>query len=315
MLYNTEGIVVRTTAYGETHSIVTLLTPAGTVGAMAYGARKLQSRLAAGTQMYTRAVYTIYQRRGMGIVRQLEVVQSHRALREHLDLAAYAAYFCELALAAADERPHGQAGLYSDFAGALAVLDQRRQAPAMVARMWEAKVLRWLGAAPDWGRCVRCGRPLTRVPPLASDAAGSGAAGGHRPASGAPAGDIRSAATCPVYDPREGGLVCADCCQPAEANGEPVAGVNQAAAGRAVAGRGVVTVPVPAAVPGVLRLMSEVPWSRLGELRLSAGTAAAVNLVLRAQLLDYAGLSLKSRIILESLDLGEGIGESGPGRG
>ncbi|MCL6547832.1 MAG: DNA repair protein RecO [Alicyclobacillus sp.] len=290
MLYNTEGIVVRTTAYGETHTIVTLLTPSGTVAAMAHGARKPQSRLAAGVQVCTQGIYTIFQRTGMGTLQQLEVVASHRALREHLDLAAYAAYFCELALACAEERPHGHPALYREFAGALAALSAGRHPPALVARMWEAKVLRWLGAAPDWSVCLRCGRSLLQGkegPCSSSLADPARPAGPSLPPS-------PDSAVARAYSPRHGGLICAECLVGLGASGEG-GERDRSAPVHLVSPR----------LPNVLHLMARVPWDRLGRLQVSAATARSLSLVLQAQLTDFAGLSLKSRKVLESLGLGD----------
>lgn len=160
LLYNTEAIVIRSIPYGETHAIVTLLTPSGVVAAMARGAKKPQSRFAAGVQLCVQGLFTISQRSGMGTVQQLEIVQSRRALHERLDLAAYAAYFCELVQAVSQERPNGSEAVYKLFAGALDRLTQGQDAPAVIARIWESKILYWVGASPEWRACIRCQRPI-----------------------------------------------------------------------------------------------------------------------------------------------------------
>ncbi len=54
MLQKCEGIVLRTTDYGETNKIVTLYTREwGKIGVMARGAKKPKSRLSAITQPFT----------------------------------------------------------------------------------------------------------------------------------------------------------------------------------------------------------------------------------------------------------------------
>jgi DNA repair protein RecO (recombination protein O) len=164
--------------YGETHAIVTLLTPSGMVAAMARGAKKPQSRFAAGVQMCVQGLFTISQRSGMGTVQQLEIIQSRRGLRERLDLAAYAAYFCELVQSVAQDRPHGSEAVYNLFAGALDRLQIGQEPPSVIARIWEAKVLQWVGVNPTWSRCTRCHETIT-----------------------GPA----------LYIPREGGMVCEHC--------------------------------------------------------------------------------------------------------
>jgi DNA repair protein RecO (recombination protein O) len=180
LLYNTEAIVVRNIAYGETHAILTLLTPSGLVAALARGAKKPQSRYAAGVQQCVQGIYTLYRRTGMGTVSQVEVINSRRSLREDLQKAAYAAYFCELVQAVAEEAPNGSEAMYRSFVGALDRLESGVDAPSVTARVWETKVLRWLGASPDWTTCVRCH----------AESVDSGA-----------------------YSLRDGGFLCADCAQ------------------------------------------------------------------------------------------------------
>ncbi len=187
MLYNTEAIVVRSIAYGESDAIVTLLTPGGLVAVMAKGAKKPQSRLAAGVQLCVQGTFTLYRRSGMGTLSQVEIVNSRRWLREDLQRAAYAAYFCELVAAVSEEAPNGSEVVYRLFAGALDRLEMREYPPPVTARIWETKILRMVGASPDWTTCVHC----------------------HREG-------LETAA----YSPREGGFVCEFCASKHALDGE-----------------------------------------------------------------------------------------------
>jgi DNA repair protein RecO (recombination protein O) len=251
LVYNTEAIVIRSLAYGETHAIVTLLTPSGTVGAMARGAKRPQSRLGAGVQLCVEGIYTLSQRSGLANIQQVEILNARRPLREDLWLAAYAAYFCELVSLAAEERPAGSEAVYRSFRGALDRLGHASTNSALVARTWEAKVLQWLGAAPDWERCARCGDELRG----------------------------------PVwYSAGEGGLVCERC--------------HRAAEGGSATG-----LRVPESLPRILAAMAQTPWERLGRLAVSESTGQVLNLVLRTQLEEYAGVRLKSRKVLDHLTM------------
>jgi DNA repair protein RecO (recombination protein O) len=178
LLYNTEAVVVKTVRYGEAHIIVTLMTPTGKVTAMARSALKPQSRLAAGTRLCSQGNYAIYQGKGMGNIEQVEVVASRRRLHEDLESAAYAAYFCELLLAIASDRPDEDPAMYRQFVALLDTLVQRPEESAMLARIWETKICRWLGVSPNWTVCIRCGQSL--VPTVR-------------------------------YHTREGGLICGRC--------------------------------------------------------------------------------------------------------
>lgn len=220
---------------------------------MARGAKKPQSRLAGGVQLFVHAMYTISQGRGMGTVTQLEIVNIHRPLRERLDLAAYAAYFCELVGAAADERPNGHAVVFKWFLMALGRLAQGEPPPSVVARIWEAKVLRLIGANPDWSRCVQCGAALSE--------------GIH-------------------YAPQYGGLVCADCVERERAGGRQF----------------VHSMPVLPVIPQILSQFEGLPWERIGAVSLNQQTRTQLSQILRYQLHDFGGLSLKSRSFVDNVD-------------
>jgi DNA repair protein RecO (recombination protein O) len=250
LLYNTEAVVIRSIAYGETHAIITLLTPSGRVAAMARGSKRPQSRLAAGIQLCVQGTYVIYQNRGMGNVQQFDLLDARRPLREKLELAAYAAYFCELAGAAAEEYPNGSAGLYHQFVSALDRLIGIENQPVEACRIWEAKVLRALGASPDWEHCVRCGSDCS---------------------------------TSVLYAPSDGGFLCESCSAKLD---------DRARLMRVTVG-----------IPRLLNQMSDIPFARIGNIRLGEHTRRSLNRVLHMQLSDFAGVSVKSRSVLESLVL------------
>ncbi|WP_188882543.1 DNA repair protein RecO [Alicyclobacillus cellulosilyticus] len=245
-MFNTEAVVIRTVAYGETHAVLTLLTPSGKLAAMARGAKKPQSRLAAGSQLCAQGMYALYQGRGMADVRQVEVITTRRALRERLDLAAYAAYVCELACIGIEDAPSAPASAFQDFVGLLDRLANASDPPAVLARVWEAKVLRMLGAAPVWTRCVECGAPWTDTG---------------------------------WYHVQAGGLLCAACQTRYRGPGWPVS----------------------AAAARVLEQFSRVPVQRMGRIAIGDETCRVLDRLLRLQMSEYAGLSLRSRSVLDSL--------------
>lgn len=160
MLFNTEAVVIKTVRYGETHAIVTLLTPTGRVSAMARSAMKPQSKLRAGVSLCAEGTYSIYQGRGLGNIQQVDISTSRRRLHENLESAAYAAYFCDLVMAVGADRPEGDPAIYRQFRAALDALIEKPSQTTLFARVWEAKVCAWLGASPDWRLCGRCTEPI-----------------------------------------------------------------------------------------------------------------------------------------------------------
>ena len=80
MLQKCEGIVIRTTDYGETNKIVTLYTREwGKIGVMARGAKKPNSRLSAITQLFTYGYFLLQNGRGLGSMQQGEIITPLRA--------------------------------------------------------------------------------------------------------------------------------------------------------------------------------------------------------------------------------------------
>jgi len=97
MLQKCEGIVIRTTDYGENNKIVTLYTREfGKVGVMARGAKKPSSRLAAVTQLFTYGHFLFQASSGLGGLQQGEMISSMRSIREDLFLTAHASFMVDL---------------------------------------------------------------------------------------------------------------------------------------------------------------------------------------------------------------------------
>ncbi|GAA0341180.1 DNA repair protein RecO [Bacillus carboniphilus] len=150
-----EGIVIRTTPYGETNKIVTLFTREwGKIGVMARGAKKPSSKLSSCTQLFTVGSYLIQMSRGLGTLHQGEASQSMRHLREDIVLTAYAAYIVELVEKATDERKPNPR-LYEDLVLTLHYL-QEEYDPDIMKVLFEIKMLPLLGLKPTLNECVNC---------------------------------------------------------------------------------------------------------------------------------------------------------------
>ncbi|MDQ0876910.1 DNA repair protein RecO [Paenibacillus sp. V4I3] len=65
MLRSVQGIVLRSMDYGEGNKIISLFTPElGKVGVMARGAKKVKSRHAAVTQLFTYGDFVFFTTKG-----------------------------------------------------------------------------------------------------------------------------------------------------------------------------------------------------------------------------------------------------------
>lgn len=155
MLNKWEGIVLRTIPYGEAHKIVTLLTKeAGKVTAMARGAKKPRSKLAAVTQPFTHGSFLIRQGRGMGTLSQGEPIESMRFIREDLEATAYASYIVEIIDRLTDENDR-MSGIYGLLYDALHAINEQYD-PEAIALFVEWKMLQVGGIHPILHECANC---------------------------------------------------------------------------------------------------------------------------------------------------------------
>ncbi|MBE1553721.1 DNA repair protein RecO [Sporosarcina limicola] len=156
MLNKWEGIVLRSIPYGETHKIVTLFTKeAGKLTAMARGAKKPASRLAAITQTFTHGSFLIRTGRGMGTLDQGEQIDSMRHIREDLEATAYASYIVELIDRLTEDNKQGH-GLYGLLYDALHAINEQYD-PEAISLFVEWKMLPVAGIHPILHQCANCG--------------------------------------------------------------------------------------------------------------------------------------------------------------
>lgn len=160
MLKRTEGVVIRTQDYGETHKIVTLFTKElGKIAAISRGANKPKSRLNAASQLFVRGHYLIYVTKGLSTIQQGEIITSYRAIQENIDKTAYAALLAELTYKLLEEK-QPDLHLYNEFIATLTWLSERDDyfIPVM---MYEMKMYQKGGFAPIVDRCVHCATTKT----------------------------------------------------------------------------------------------------------------------------------------------------------
>lgn len=156
MLQKCEGIVIRTTDYGETNKIVTLYTREwGKIGVMARGAKKTNSRLAAITQIFTYGHFLVQTGSGLGGLQQGEMASSMRAIREDIFLTAYASYIVELTDKSTEEKKSNPF-LFELLLQTLQFINEGYD-QEILTNIYEMKMLNGLGLYPILDRCANCG--------------------------------------------------------------------------------------------------------------------------------------------------------------
>ncbi len=157
MLKTAEGIVIRSIDYGEGNKIITLFTKEnGKVGLMVRGAKKVRSRHAAVTQLFTHAQFDFYKSGQMGSLNAAEIINAFQSIREDLYTAAYTSYMAEMVDRMVGDS-EGSAFLFGQFSGGLAALDEGKDMQ-IVTHVFELKMLAFGGYMPVLEVCVSCGR-------------------------------------------------------------------------------------------------------------------------------------------------------------
>lgn len=155
MLQKCEGIVIRTTDYGETNKVVTLYTrELGKVGVMARGAKKPNSRLAAVTQLFTYGYFLMQKSTGLGSLQQGEMISSMRFIREDIFLTAYASYIVDLTDKSTDDRKTNPY-LFELLFQTLTLMNEGFDLDVLT-NIYEMKMLNVLGLYPILNECAIC---------------------------------------------------------------------------------------------------------------------------------------------------------------
>ncbi|WP_027963464.1 DNA repair protein RecO [Halalkalibacillus halophilus] len=153
MFEKVHGIVLRTRDYGETNKIVTLYTKEyGLMSAVAKGAKKSRSRMAAVTQPFIYGQYIMHVGKGLGSLQQGEPIDSMRAIREDIVKTAYATYMSELLMKSLEEK-EPISWVFEELQVSLEKIADNQEALAITC-MFELKMYRVSGISPMITSCV-----------------------------------------------------------------------------------------------------------------------------------------------------------------
>lgn len=156
MLEKIEGIVIKTIDYGETGKIITILSKKiGKFTALARGAKKPRSRMAAVAQPFTFGQFFVYINRGLSTVQQGEVINNFRKIKEDIVKTAYTAYITELTDKLLDDKA-ADSFIYEQLYATMQWISDKEdyEIPIM---MYELKLFAKGGFAPIVSHCINCG--------------------------------------------------------------------------------------------------------------------------------------------------------------
>lgn len=155
MLEKIKGIIIKTQDYGETNKIITIFSQRyGKFSAIARGAKKTKSRMAAVTQPFIYGEFLTYMRKGLGTVQQADIIDSFRMIREDIIKTAYAAYISELT-DKLFETQQPDLYIYDQFFRTMEWISTSEDADVSTM-MYELKLYQKGGFAPVIDQCIRC---------------------------------------------------------------------------------------------------------------------------------------------------------------
>ena len=173
--YQTTGIVIGRTNFGEADRIIRLLTPErGKVSAVAKGVRKIKSRAAGHLELFGEVSLMLATGRNLDVITSARLIwYPHRLSTAYNDLGL--AFAMATATDRLTEAGQGSYKLYELLREAVHALDDSAAGP--VLELWfKLRLLDTLGYRPELATCAVCGR--------------------------------HDAATAYLFDPARGGITC-----------------------------------------------------------------------------------------------------------
>lgn len=155
VLERIEGVIIKTQNYQESHKIVTIFSgKLGKFSAIARGATKPKSRMAALTQPFILGDFLIYVNPGLSTIQQGEIINANRAIREDIERTAYASYVTELTEKVLEVK-QPDSYLYKQFLLTLEWIAKEEDVDIPIL-MYEMKVFQKGGFAPIVDKCIHC---------------------------------------------------------------------------------------------------------------------------------------------------------------
>jgi len=155
-IFKTEGLVLRTRVLGEADRLITLLTlNHGKFAAVARGARKIKSKLAAGVDIFTYGTYTFHRGRTWPIITGLDTIERFPWFREDPELYPYGSYMAELTdRLVIGEEP--SPAIFELLLDGWRMLGESKE-KFLLCRAFELKLAHSAGYSPCLDFCAMCG--------------------------------------------------------------------------------------------------------------------------------------------------------------
>jgi len=165
-VHKTQGFVLKKEDVRETSVFLTLYTrDFGKIRLTSKGVRSPEQKFLSAYELFALDEIVFYERKRKGffLLSQCELVDYFSAIRESLERISYAAYFVEL-VDCVTVPLEKNVRLYELLLKSLEFLSGRAS-PKRVARIFEIKLLSFLGLMPRLASCAGCDRALGKEAP------------------------------------------------------------------------------------------------------------------------------------------------------
>lgn len=157
--YQTEAILLTTRDWSSADRMATLLSREyGKITAIAYGARRARNSLSGCVQPFMHLDLVLTPGNTIDCIKQAEIRNSFRPLRENLDYMVFGTLIAELIQEICPER-QPEPEIFALLLASLAQISQRNPRLVASACLWQ--ILAFSGFRPQYTHCVACGAVLT----------------------------------------------------------------------------------------------------------------------------------------------------------
>lgn len=157
MIEKLEGIIVKTTNYGETSLVLEIFTKEkGLVGVMAKGVKSLKSKLRASAMKFTYGFFYVYYKEGkLSILKDVDIINPLSIIHQDITLIGYLNYIIELSVQVFKESESFD--IYPLMISTILKVNEGLN-PFVLTNILEMKYLPYLGVGINLDGCSKCGR-------------------------------------------------------------------------------------------------------------------------------------------------------------
>lgn len=160
MYLTVQGLVLRTTAYNDSDTLLSVLTRThGKLTVKVRGLRRKNSPLTSVCQLLAYGEFTLFEYRGMYTVNEAHAIELFHGLRKDLQKLSLGTYFAQVAdVISQEDSPDPE--LLSLTLNCLYALCRLNVPEAQIKAVFEMRIACLSGYAPDLFGCCRCGEPM-----------------------------------------------------------------------------------------------------------------------------------------------------------